>query len=882
MYKITKDTVQNKKTNSLKENQRVGNKSSNNQALAETLALHQTLGNQAVLKLLSGTIQKKLKIGTSNDRYEQEADRIAEKIMTMPASNCTTCEEKETLQPQLADEISPFIQRQEYEEEEEEEEEETLQAKRTGRSETKLNTNIENRIFRTIGRGNSLDNYTRAFFESKFGYDFSRVRIHYDAESARLARQLNAEAFTYGRDIYFGAGRYNPNTFSGKRLLAHELTHVVQQRKSYQNLTIFRFVKRERYKIGELDEAIDSAKRVAKKTGLLGLMRWGRFTAAMGGYGLIEARLGPKIGSTKIIPDPRYIYTCGCGLIDLRHFYQLMYIAVVTTERFAVKKGIEHEIVAEASSRFAPEDITSNALGAEFGSHRSWFQRQSTFVSDLRNFLNRCKPVKWHSLTEKQRDCIVGWYAVDVGGDKHRRKTAGSDADPCNICQGTSFFPFKIDTKGRRIIGKKSRTKNIKSEEFKCLNICPPGIEGEIEFLKEIIETLPPLSSPERDYYEKQLSWREKLFAECSQICPTVCSRRDKIDKLKIEAMWLRGRIFDLSMNLANFEPISSHLRIEWDNERNRLRENLINILTTLSTLLEEEIKEIEKFLNFCPIDAYKEYPSEYVSDYNLLIQYENELVEIRNELQPLYRWRARRKINAIIEEIKEIEIWLSLLPQVCSPDYPDTEKLLSRKHKLELEQKRLVAFLTGEIVEYEQWDPRWGAKRYGKDPRCTSIRRAGCGPTSLAIVLNYLFLEDPELAGASGKMEIVTPPETVRYAETHGRVCNSGTKGDTMINNISTGWPGFEGRKVTLDEATNLLRQAYPIIFLCKRCRGKTRTGRSVTYPGHFMVLRSVDDLGAIYYVLDPGRREERDMETISRRELKRHARGFWWVHPR
>jgi len=126
----------------------------------------------------------------------------------------------------LADEISPFIQRQEYEDEEEEE---ALQAKQTGQSETKLTSEIENHIFRTKGMGNSLPNSTRAFFESRFGYDFSNVKIHHDAESARLARQLNAEAFTYGRDIYFGAGRYNPNTFSGKRLLAHELTHVVQQ-----------------------------------------------------------------------------------------------------------------------------------------------------------------------------------------------------------------------------------------------------------------------------------------------------------------------------------------------------------------------------------------------------------------------------------------------------------------------------------------------------------------------------------------------------------------------------------------------------------------------------------------------------------------------------
>jgi outer membrane protein OmpA-like peptidoglycan-associated protein len=65
--------------------------------------------------------------------------------------------------------------------------------------------------------------------ERRFGIDFSAVRSHTDSDAAQMSRELNAEAFTYGRDIYFGAGRYSPGTLSGKRLMAHELTHVVQQ-----------------------------------------------------------------------------------------------------------------------------------------------------------------------------------------------------------------------------------------------------------------------------------------------------------------------------------------------------------------------------------------------------------------------------------------------------------------------------------------------------------------------------------------------------------------------------------------------------------------------------------------------------------------------------
>lgn len=350
--------------------------------------------------------------------------------------------------------------------------------------------------------------------------------------------------------------------------------------------------------------------------------------------------------------------------------------------------------------------------------------------------------------------------------------------------------------------------------------------------------------------------------------------RGDVLARLRTEAMSHRGRIADLSSDLASIEQVSSSVRLAWDTKRDTHREVLISTLETRLPLLEEEITDLREYLRI--------FPSEKSLEYTLLFRYETEWAAHQQELQPLRRWRARRRINVIVQEINEINVWLAVLPQVCSPDEPEVEELLTRKAALEFEQHRLVAFLTGEMVEHEQWDPRWGAIRYGQDPHCTNIRQAGCGPTSLAIVLNYLFSEDPEKAGAGGTLEIVTPPETARYAETHGRVCNSGTVGDTMINNISTGWPGFEGRRVTLNEATNLLRQAYPIIFLCKGCRGRTRGGRAVSYGGHFMVLRSVDQTGETYFILDPGRGEQRDIETISRRELDQHTRGFWWVYRR
>lgn len=213
-------------------------------------------------------------------------------------------------------------------------------------------------------------------------------------------------------------------------------------------------IKREEDSIGNLSEVVGTARRVAEQRGAFGLMRWGRFTAAMGGVGGWEALTSPQSGSTANTPPPRYLYTCRCGLIDLRHFYQLMYIALLTSEERAVRSGVEHEESAEASSRYAPEDITSNALGAEFGSQRSWFQRISTFVTALESFLQQCNPVDWHSLTQAQKDCIVNYYAVDRDGGMHRKQTAGGDGDPCNVCSGTTSFPFTVNVESQnRITG---------------------------------------------------------------------------------------------------------------------------------------------------------------------------------------------------------------------------------------------------------------------------------------------------------------------------------------------------------------------------------------------------------------------------------------------
>lgn len=81
-----------------------------------------------------------------------------------------------------------------------------------------------------LGSGQPLDGVTRAFFESRFGHNFGNVRVHVDHSADAAARSVGARAFTSGSDVAFGAGQFAPHSAQGRRLLAHELTHVVQQR----------------------------------------------------------------------------------------------------------------------------------------------------------------------------------------------------------------------------------------------------------------------------------------------------------------------------------------------------------------------------------------------------------------------------------------------------------------------------------------------------------------------------------------------------------------------------------------------------------------------------------------------------------------------------
>lgn len=206
------------------------------------LKLQRTMGNQAVLNMLRSqnmqidtttqvlieprfghdfsripihstqTVvpQTKLKVNQPGDVYEREADQVAEQVMRMTDADPTVSDDE--------DKAKNFLMRN--------------QSKELGANAATRSPDVPPVVHAVLssGEGQPLDTTTRAFMEPRFGHDFSRVHVHTDSRASESARLVNALAYTVGRDVVFGTGQYQPETGEGQRLLAHELTHVVQQR----------------------------------------------------------------------------------------------------------------------------------------------------------------------------------------------------------------------------------------------------------------------------------------------------------------------------------------------------------------------------------------------------------------------------------------------------------------------------------------------------------------------------------------------------------------------------------------------------------------------------------------------------------------------------
>ena len=152
-------------------------------------------------------VQAQLLVSQPGDPAEQEAERVAEQLTGESAGGADRQDEAS-----MRDGAAPP----------------TIHRAAVG-SGIEVGGQLEDQLRTRAGAGQPLPDDVRGAMESGLGFSFADVRVHADAEAARLNRDLNARAFTYGADIYFNAGMYSPTSSAGRKLLAHELTHVAQQ-----------------------------------------------------------------------------------------------------------------------------------------------------------------------------------------------------------------------------------------------------------------------------------------------------------------------------------------------------------------------------------------------------------------------------------------------------------------------------------------------------------------------------------------------------------------------------------------------------------------------------------------------------------------------------
>lgn len=147
-------------------------------------------------------VQPKLKIGSTNDQFEQEAEKISDQVVSEKSVN-----QKNT---------TPISQPK-------------IQSKSNTNKGIPVPSNFQNQLQKTEGQGQPLPDDSLKSMNKSFGKDFSNVKVHTNSSSEKLNQSIQAKAFTHKNNIYFNEGNFKPNTKNGEKLLAHELTHVVQQ-----------------------------------------------------------------------------------------------------------------------------------------------------------------------------------------------------------------------------------------------------------------------------------------------------------------------------------------------------------------------------------------------------------------------------------------------------------------------------------------------------------------------------------------------------------------------------------------------------------------------------------------------------------------------------
>ncbi|MDB5014951.1 MAG: hypothetical protein JWQ25_3153 [Daejeonella sp.] len=161
-------------------------------------------------------IQAKLTVGATDDPMEHEADAMADKVMRMPQQSfiqrkCDHCEEEEK---------TPSVMRK-------------AESVNAG---MQASSSLVSSLNATKGNGEPLPQRSQNFMENAFGTNFSSVRLHTDNQAAEMNESIQAKAFTHGNDIYFNSGQLDTESTEGNKLLAHELTHTIQQGESVNRM----------------------------------------------------------------------------------------------------------------------------------------------------------------------------------------------------------------------------------------------------------------------------------------------------------------------------------------------------------------------------------------------------------------------------------------------------------------------------------------------------------------------------------------------------------------------------------------------------------------------------------------------------------------------
>lgn len=195
-------------------------------------------------------VQARLKIGKPNDRYEKEADQVADHVVrkiqrqsldtrqihlgsrpgnSLPKVQAKADEEELQRMEEAQQRLDQSLQKKPIFESNADPDEEKAIQKKSSDSGHEAEPGLTQKLSQSKGRGQPLPPHIQSNMESHIGADFNNVRVHNDSNAVQMSQQLNAKAFTHGSDIYFNRGQYNTTNTSGNHLLAHELTHTVQQ-----------------------------------------------------------------------------------------------------------------------------------------------------------------------------------------------------------------------------------------------------------------------------------------------------------------------------------------------------------------------------------------------------------------------------------------------------------------------------------------------------------------------------------------------------------------------------------------------------------------------------------------------------------------------------